>query len=123
MLKNYPQQPWYAFYHFRFEAAREDGRRLTYRTRLPGLSELQCSRRLRELLGVGRYTVAFLGVEEISIDQWPESFRVECGADKAGKPAPALTPKPSAGTPRGGAKSAKSTESPGPSMGEPAGTA
>lgn len=104
--KNAPQQPWYARYHFRFDALRLSGAIITYRTFIPALSEAGAHAALVQLLGEGeRYRIAFEGISDIPMAMWPLHYRLECGLDKNGVPVPkpASTPeeaKPAARKPK-----------------------
>jgi hypothetical protein len=82
-----PQRvPWYADYHFRFESVRANGARISRKTAVRGLSETETVQQLKDLLGPGRYTTAFLGITEVAMSDWSLIFRLGCGLDAKGNP-------------------------------------
>ena len=101
MLKNPLQNPWYADYRLRFEAVRANGNRVTNETTIRGLSEAETTKTLRELLGPGRYDIAFLGITEVPLAEWPMIARLGCGLDKNGKKAVSGTVQGSSAAPAG----------------------
>lgn len=73
---------WYADYRYRFEAVRSNGARVTHDTVIRGSSEIETLEKLKEMLGVGRYDIAFLGFDEVAISEWPLLHKLACGLDK-----------------------------------------
>jgi hypothetical protein len=88
------QVPWYADYHFRFESVRSNGARITHETAVRGLSEAETVQQLKDLLGPGRYTTAFLGITEVVMSEWPLISRLGCGLDPKGNPVVANLGRP-----------------------------